>query len=44
MHPDLKNSIAFRATRALIFDGTEQPNGYTEPLWHALRRATKKID
>ncbi|MFT3966784.1 MAG: malate synthase G, partial [Sphingobium sp.] len=34
-------SIAFQAARALIFDGTAQPNGYTEPLLHAFRQKVK---
>ena len=33
--------IAFTAARRLILEGGVQPNGYTEPLLHALRRAKK---
>ena len=36
-----KESLAFRAARALIFQGAEQPNGYTEPLLHGFRSRVK---
>ena len=38
-NPD--QSLAFQAARALIFEGTEQPSGYTEPLLHAYRQKVK---
>jgi malate synthase len=34
-------SLAFRAARALIFEGEAQPSGYTEPLLHAHRLELK---
>jgi malate synthase len=32
---------AFQAARALVFEGTVQPNGYTEPLLHRFRLQKK---
>jgi malate synthase len=32
---------AFQAARALVFEGTVQPNGYTEPLLHRFRQLAK---
>ena len=41
MAPDPANSLAFQAARALVFEGTTQPNGYTEPLLHRFRQSAK---
>jgi malate synthase len=41
MAPDPQASIAFQAASALIFEGVDQPSGYTEPLLHAHRLALK---
>jgi malate synthase len=32
-------SLAFQAARALVVEGVDQPNGYTEPLLHKFRLA-----
>ena len=37
-----KDSLAFQAARALIFEGVKQPNGYTEPLLHGFRSRIKQ--
>jgi len=34
-------SLAYQAARALVFEGVEQPNGYTEPLLHKFRQKVK---
>jgi malate synthase len=41
MSDDYASSIAFQAACALVFEGCEQPNGYTEPLLHRFRRQKK---
>jgi malate synthase len=35
------DSLALKAAKALVFEGVEQPNGYTEPLLHKFRAEVK---
>ena len=39
---DFDNSIAFKAACNLVFEGKNQPSGYTEPVLHK-KRLEKKI-
>ncbi len=42
MSDNYENSIAFQTACDLVFNGKEQPSGYTEPLLH-LNRLKKNL-
>lgn len=37
MAANFEKSLAFQPARALVYQGCEQPSGYTEPLLHKFR-------
>ncbi|MEM1379316.1 MAG: malate synthase G [Pseudomonadota bacterium] len=41
MAPNFDTSLAFKAASELIFEGADQPSGYTEPILHRTRLALK---
>ena len=46
MSPNFEQSIAFNAACELVFEGSAQPSGYTEPVLHAMRlklKATERV-
>ena len=44
MSDNFENSIEFKTACDLVFKGTEQPSGYTEPLLHLNRLHKKSLN
>ena len=42
MGADIENDIAFNTACLLVFEGRNQPSGYTEPILHTMREKKKK--
>ncbi|AJD92679.1 malate synthase [Jeotgalibacillus malaysiensis] len=42
MSANFEESVAFQAAKELIFEGTKQPSGYTEPILHKRRLEYKE--
>ena len=43
MSDNFENSLAFKTACDLVFNGKDQPSGYTEPLLHKMRIEKKSI-
>lgn len=43
LNDDFTGNLAMEAAYQLIFDGVNQPSGYTEPLLHSIRRQKKSL-
>ncbi|WP_404710095.1 malate synthase G [Sphingomonas sp. MMS24-J13] len=41
--PLIGDSLALKAAKALVFEGVDQPSGYTEPLLHKFRAEVKAL-